>query len=155
MLRLSAATLGEELLRPGLLRWAVLLLPDGVSAPLTRIREWVRRDWVSLGEAQLMDGHSVQAFEKGPCRVLVAQEGGRWHLSISCPDRYPSWDEIADARYKLLADDVDMAFILPPLRDYINLHPFVFNLWQVVDTALPIERGDAMPRSLEDRSLVR
>ena len=33
----------------------------------------------------------------------------RWHLSISCLDRHPSWDELKTARYRLLPHDVAFA----------------------------------------------
>src|SRR5262245_6997802 len=56
-----------------------------------------------------------------------------WHLSISHPDRYPSWDEIADARYLLCPADVTMAMLLPPSERYVNVHEHVFHMWQIDD----------------------
>jgi len=56
-----------------------------------------------------------------------------WHLSISHPDRYPTWDEVADARYELVPDQVTMAMLLPPKADYLNLHQHCFHLWQIDD----------------------
>jgi len=56
-----------------------------------------------------------------------------WHLSISHPDRYPTWDELADARYELVPDQVTMAMLLPPKADYLNVHPHCFHLWQIDD----------------------
>lgn len=79
----------------------------------------------------------VRIYTKGNLQVLVCKEPhGRtdrllWHLSISHPDRYPSWDEICDARYSLLPDDVTMAQVLPPRRQYVNLHPNCFHLWEI------------------------
>ena len=77
----------------------------------------------------------AKAFVKGPCRVLISQEDHlgklRWHLSISCRDRYPGWEEIKDARYSLLPSGLTFAQILPPLDQYINIHPNCFHLWEV------------------------
>jgi hypothetical protein len=56
-----------------------------------------------------------------------------WHLSISEPSRYPTWDEIADARYQLIPDDVTMAMLLPPPDEYVNVHNNCFHLWQIDD----------------------
>lgn len=56
-----------------------------------------------------------------------------WHMSISHPERYPTWDEIADARYELTPTDVTMAMILPVPDLYLNLHPYCFHLWQIDD----------------------
>lgn len=87
--------------------------------------------------------------------VIVGHESGRWHISISVERGYPTWDQIADARYHFISDQIDMALILPPLRDYINLAavggPEVFHLWEIRDPELPIERGGGMPRTGEDR----
>lgn len=67
-------------------------------------------------------------------RALVAEEPAGWHLSISfaddCrrPTRYPTWDEIAHARYELLPDDIDVVMHLPPPGEYVALHPTTFHL---------------------------
>ena len=57
----------------------------------------------------------------------------RWHLSISRQDRYPSWEEIKDARYALMPPNIVVAQILPPKNDYVNIHPNCFHLWEVPD----------------------
>src|SRR5262245_66359753 len=56
-----------------------------------------------------------------------------WHLSIAHRRRYPTWDEIADARYELVPDDVTMAMLLPPPGEYVNLHEHCFHLWEIGD----------------------
>jgi hypothetical protein len=94
--------------------------------------------WREIGEFTLHDGVADlpgKAFAKGPCRVLVSHEDHsgkmRWHLSISCRHRYPGWEEIKDARYALLPLGMTFAQILPPLTEYINVHPNCFHLWQI------------------------
>jgi hypothetical protein len=73
----------------------------------------------------------------GQLRVLVGQEpfgkGGRmgWHLSISHTSRIPTWDEIREARYKLVPDQAHMAMILPPRAEYVNVHPTTMHLYEV------------------------
>ena len=67
----------------------------------------------------------------GECSVLAAKEGDKWHLSIAHRSRYPTLDEIRDARYKFVPDDVTMAMIYPPKDEYVNLHNNCFHLWQV------------------------
>src|SRR5262249_54117612 len=56
-----------------------------------------------------------------------------WHLSISHQSRYPNWDEVADARYELVPDEVTMAMLLPPKADYLNVHEHCFHPWQIED----------------------
>lgn len=92
----------------------------------------------------------VRAYVGSPsgCRILVGQEPARaapagiwlppnelllWHLSISHRDRYPTWDEVADARYLLVPEDVTMALLLPPPEQYLNVHETTLHLWQIDD----------------------
>lgn len=89
----------------------------------------------------------ARLFSLGRCRILVAHEGPiGWHLSISHPTRYPTWDEICKARYELLPDDVTMAQILPPKSEYVNVHPNCFHLHEI--------RGEMLPPSWE-RGVIR
>lgn len=75
----------------------------------------------------------------GHLTVIVGQEPQGWHLSISHrtnevrprPKRYPSWDEIADARYRFVPDHVTMAMLLPPKEEYVNLHETTFHLHEI------------------------
>jgi hypothetical protein len=73
----------------------------------------------------------------GVLTVLVSEEPQGWHLSISHKHRrpgmkrYPSWDEIAQARYQFLPPSLTFALILPPLEQYIALHDTCFHLNQI------------------------
>jgi hypothetical protein len=79
------------------------------------------------------------AYRLGDCNILVSRdettERGlvvqRWHLSISHPTRYPTWDEIKAARYALLPDDMTMAMLLPPKAQYVNIEETCFHLTEI------------------------
>jgi hypothetical protein len=82
---------------------------------------------------------NTKQYKMGKCSILVSEpyelaESG-WHLSIAGSQRkrasYPSWDEVAHIRYKLVPNDVYMVMVLPPQDDYINLHEYVFQLVEV------------------------
>jgi hypothetical protein len=83
-------------------------------------------------------------LEDGHLSVILSRESTGWHLSIShrrsivdpftgrpAAGRYPTWDEIRDARYDLLPDDLTMAMMLPPRAEYVNLHSTTFHLFEV------------------------
>jgi hypothetical protein len=78
----------------------------------------------------------VRQYTLGECTVLVTRESGRWHLSIAHRLRYPTWDEVAEARYRAIPDDVWMALHLPPRGEYVDLHP---NCFQLIQAAAPGE----------------
>lgn len=69
----------------------------------------------------------------GECTVFVSVDGGDWHLSISHPTRYPTYEEIKQARYQFIPNEVTMAMIFPPKEQFVNLHPNCFHLWQIKD----------------------
>ena len=102
-----------------------------IEAPLER------NGWKAAGEYTLPDGSRAERFSKGSCQVLLGHEDHgnrmRWHLSISCPHRYPKWEEIKDARYSLMPHDITVAQILPPPREYTNIHRNCFHLWEIED----------------------
>lgn len=102
--------------------------------------------WLREGTMQLDFGRlTAEIFSKGDCRVLISREKRptgafvlpahldkwRYHLSISCADRYPTWEEIKDARYSLLPHGLTFAQILPPPKDWVNIHPNCFHLWEI------------------------
>ncbi len=74
----------------------------------------------------------ARVYGRGPLRVIVGKHPhtGRYHLSISCADREPTWQEIKDARYSLLRGRW-MAQLLPPPDKYTNVHPYTFHLYEI------------------------
>jgi hypothetical protein len=79
----------------------------------------------------------------GHLTVLVGAElqsdGPRWHMSISHrtnehppkAGRYPTWDEIKEARYRFMPGDIYVAQILPPEDEFINVMGTCFHLWEI------------------------
>jgi hypothetical protein len=90
---------------------------------------------VDKGTMRLNYGVDARVYFIGHVRVMITHdptpEGLRWHMSISCSDRNPTWKEMATARYRLLPDVQEMAMFLPPLDEYVNLHPFTFHWHEV------------------------
>lgn len=72
----------------------------------------------------------ARAYRMGECYIIVGRTD-RWHMSISHPTRYPTWDEIKTARYALIPRHVTMAMILPPPDEYLNVHQTTFHLWEI------------------------
>jgi hypothetical protein len=103
------------------------------------LRAMVARSADELGAMKQLALTGTRMFDKGACKVLVSQEPRPkmddtrtyWHLSISCQNRYPTWEEIKDARYSLLPMGLTFAQILPPMNEYTNIHPNCFHLWEL------------------------
>jgi hypothetical protein len=69
-----------------------------------------------------------------PCGPAGAM---RWHLSISHHHRNPTWEEIRDARYVLIPEDVMVAMFLPPRTEYVNAHRYCFHLYEIEAADMP------------------
>lgn len=73
-------------------------------------------------------------FQMGECRILLSGPEERaengWHMSISHPNRLPTWEEQKDARYALVPDEVVMVSIMPTRKEYVNMHPNCFHWWE-------------------------
>lgn len=72
-------------------------------------------------------------YKWGDIAVCVAKEDGLWHVSISHPRRYPTWDEIFLAWYDLVPDAQHRtgAIILPKKAEYVNIHPNCFHVHEM------------------------
>lgn len=109
------------------------------------------RRWKHIGEVPTsMEGDTGAAYQSGHLRAVVSLDGPEeyWHISVSKDTGlYPTWDEIADARYDLCPHYIDMALILPPPEDYTNTHPTVLQVTEVRDPEMPIDRGTQQPRT--------
>lgn len=77
----------------------------------------------------------VRRYSLGECSVIVTREYGKWHLSIAHPSRHPTWNEIAEARYRILPKGITAAMLLPPLEEYVNLHSHCFQVFEISDPA--------------------
>ena len=105
--------------------------------PLTKQRSvWTERPDLSdrltavVGECAVFTCN----VHDGALRAIVTEDPGGWHLSISHglpngePGRYPTWDEIAHARYQLLPEHLDFVMHLPPPDQYVAVHDTTFHL---------------------------
>jgi len=107
----------------------------------TQVSDWIKleKEWMGCKAYQ-------KSVDDGHLMVFVGQEGNdrAWHLSIShrsshlktaqgfpLPGRIPTWDEIKEARYRFVPDEVNMAMMLPPKALYVNKMPSCMHLWEI------------------------
>src|SRR5690606_32119583 len=70
---------------------------------------------------------------------IIASAGGGWeHVSVSHPDRCPTWDEMAQVKQLFWAPDDAVMQLHVPVRDHINVHPFCLHLWRPLDAEIPL-----------------
>lgn len=54
-----------------------------------------------------------------------------YQLSISHPMRLPTWQEVKDARYAMLPNNIVVAMILPPINEYVNIHENCLQMFEI------------------------
>lgn len=71
----------------------------------------------------------------GECRIVCGRYDGRMRMTISCANRYPTWDEVRYARYRLLPARATVAMLLPPPELYVDPpgQTFTFELVELHD----------------------
>lgn len=73
-----------------------------------------------------------------PLKVIASDQGGWEHVSVSLPDRTPTWELMCKVK-SLFWDDEDCVMQLhPPRSQWVNNHSFCLHLWRPTD-------GQAIP----------
>jgi hypothetical protein len=107
---------------------------------------WDQRNWrrQPAPVSMLAAIPGLRCYQKdvddGHLMVLAGQEPAGFHLSIShrtntsppLPGRYPSWDEICEARDRFTPAANIMVQLLPPREEWVNLHETCFHLWELL-----------------------
>jgi hypothetical protein len=74
----------------------------------------------------------------GPAEIGGDDPYSRWdHVSVSLPDRCPTWEEMCFIKELFFAPD-EVAMQLHPVKDYVNNHPFCLHLWRPLDAEIPL-----------------
>jgi hypothetical protein len=82
-------------------------------------------------------------FGWGQLRIIHTKElidNEDWiHVSLSCRNRFPTWDELLAVRYEFFLETDEVIQIFPPKKEYINHHKYALHLWHCNDrTVLPL-----------------
>lgn len=101
---------------------------------------------------RVFNGFATPFREEQLLRALLSREewtpgDERWHLSVSGPQRVPTWDELAMTAHEL-RPGVPMVLGVPPRSQWMNRNEFVLHMWEVKDRGLIEQwrfegRGDA------------
>jgi hypothetical protein len=81
-------------------------------------------------------------YRRGMLQALVGREpvdpdgvDVRWHISISRPDRLPSWDDVVSAAHDL-RPGVVFVIGVPPRSWWVNIHRYTLHLYETRDAML-------------------
>lgn len=71
--------------------------------------------------------------------VASGDEAGGWeHVSVSLPNRCPTWIEMDHVKRLFWEDEDAVMQLHPPRSQWVNLHPFCLHLWRPVSDPIPL-----------------
>lgn len=70
--------------------------------------------------------------------LVIASDGGGWdHVSVSLPDRCPTWEEMSEIKRLFFGDDEWAIEYHPPTEKNISVHDYCLHLWRPQAVQLP------------------
>lgn len=70
---------------------------------------------------------------------IIASSGDGWdHVSVSLPNRCPTWDEMCRVKRLFFHEDECVIQYHPPEEDYVNHNEFVLHMWKPHDVKIPM-----------------
>lgn len=95
------------------------------------VEKWRIRTGV-LKSDQSYGFNGAFAIPRGTERMLIiiSDEGGWDHISVSFENRCPTWAEMCWIKKLFFAPDETAIQIHPPMRAYVNFHPFCLHMWR-------------------------
>lgn len=73
-----------------------------------------------------------------PLKVIACSAEGWEHVSVSLPNRCPTWEEMCFIKDLFWSDDEAVMQLHPRRADYVNNHPYCLHLWRPLDAAIPL-----------------
>ena len=70
--------------------------------------------------------------------VCVSSGKGWDHVSVSRPDRVPTWNEMESLRLMFFGPDSTVMQLHVPRTDHINVHPHCLHLWRPQGIDIPV-----------------
>lgn len=108
--------------------------------PVNRER-FFGQGWIKLRGHRICDAAGV---------VFGSSENGWEHISVSFPNRCPTWDEMCVAKDIFWREDEACIQVHPAREVYINVHKYCLHIWRPKDGKL-ILPPDAMPKETQKR----
>ena len=70
-------------------------------------------------------------------RVVWSNGGGWDHVSVSWPNRCPTWDEMCRVKDIFFRKDEVCVQYHPAEKDYVNFHPYCLHIWKPQEQEIP------------------
>jgi len=106
--------------------------------------EIYRRVHRSLGDSR---GQSTYGYFEVYGLHIIASTGGGWdHVSVSLPDKIPSWNMMKAVRELFFKPEETVVQIHPPKDREVNCHPYCLHLWRKQGFEMPLPPTEMIGR---------
>ena len=110
--------------------------------PLTLQENRVREGDYGSDESYGMAG-AFRLMGPSGSLLLVMSSGidheNQWeHVSVSCKDRPPYWEEMCLVKDIFWGEDEIVVQYHPPKSEYVNFHPFTLHMWKPIGMSIPM-----------------
>lgn len=83
--------------------------------------------------------YEVRCPTSGMLLRVIASWGEGWdHVSVSLPNRVPSWDEMCFIKRVFFGPDEVVMQLHPAEQNYVNCHPNCLHLWKPHQGEIPM-----------------
>lgn len=73
---------------------------------------------------------------------IIFSNGENWeHVSVSLPERCPSWDEMEEVKRRFWQDTDTVMQLHVPVSEHINCYPYCLHLWRPLAADIPRPPG--------------
>lgn len=84
-------------------------------------------------------GHLYLHGTKSKPATVVFSWGMGWeHVSVSYPNRTPTWDEMCRVKDIFWNEEECVVQYHPPKSEYVNFHPYCLHLWRRIGEEYPM-----------------
>lgn len=70
-------------------------------------------------------------------KVIVSNGMGWDHVSVSLPNRCPTWPHMAMIKALFFEDEETVVQFHPPKSEYVNHHPYCLHMWRSLNEVQP------------------
>jgi hypothetical protein len=98
----------------------------------------IRKGPSASDESYGMNGAFLFHYAGREQRVIASDGEGWEHVSVSCPDRCPTWGEMCFIKSKFWHEDETVIQYHPAKSNYVNMHPYCLHLWKPIGVTLPL-----------------
>lgn len=84
------------------------------------------------------EAHLASSKKSTPAMVVFSWGYGWDHVSVSFPNRTPTWEEMCEIKSMFFYPEETAWEYHPMESEYVNVHPYCLHLWRLQQPGMPL-----------------